>query len=55
MVGSVEDYTQYEKGLALKSYIQHEKWLALSMKTYMEARPTTNMKKGWLYRTSSDE
>ena len=25
------------------------------MKTYMEARPTANMKKGWLYRTSCDE
>ena len=25
------------------------------MTTYMEARPTTNMKKGWLYRTSYDE
>ena len=25
------------------------------MKTYMEARPTTNMKKGWLCRTSCDE
>ena len=25
------------------------------MKTYMEARPTTIMKKGWLYRTSYDE
>ena len=25
------------------------------MKTYMEARPTTGMKKGWLYRTSCDE
>ena len=25
------------------------------MKTYMEARPTTSMKKGWLYRTSCDE
>ena len=25
------------------------------MKTYMEARPTTNMKKGWLCRTSRDE
>ena len=24
-------------------------------KTYMEARPTTSMKKGWLYRTSCDE
>ena len=24
-------------------------------KTYMEARDTTNMKKGWLYRTSYDE
>ena len=24
-------------------------------KTYMEARPTTNMKNGWLYRTSCDE
>ena len=24
-------------------------------KTYLEARPTTNMKKGWLYRTSCDE
>ena len=23
--------------------------------TYMEARPTTSMKKGWLYRTSCDE
>ena len=27
----------------------------LLMKTYMEARPTTSMKKGWLYRTSYDE
>ena len=27
----------------------------MSMKTYMEARTTTNMKKGWIYRTSSDE
>ena len=25
------------------------------MKTYMEARPTTSMKKGWLYRNSCDE
>ena len=25
------------------------------MKTYMEARPTISMKKGWLYRTSYDE
>ena len=25
------------------------------MKTYLEARPTTSMKKGWLYRTSYDE
>ena len=25
------------------------------MKTYMEARLTTDMKKGWLYRTSCDE
>ena len=25
------------------------------MKTYMKARPTTNMKKGWLCRTSYDE
>ena len=25
------------------------------MKTYMEARPTTRMKKGWLCRTSCDE
>ena len=25
------------------------------MKTYMEARPTSNMKKGWLCRTSYDE
>ena len=24
-------------------------------KTYMEARPTTSMKKGWLCRTSYDE
>ena len=24
-------------------------------KTYMKARPTTNMKKGWLYRNSYDE
>ena len=24
-------------------------------KTYMEARPTTSMKKGWLCRTSCDE
>ena len=24
-------------------------------KTYMEAMPTTSMKKGWLYRTSCDE
>ena len=35
--------------------IQHKKGLALSLKTYMEARPTPNMKKGWLYRTSCDE
>ena len=25
------------------------------MNTYMEARPTTNMKKGWLCRTSCDK
>ena len=25
------------------------------MKTYMEARPTTSMKNGWLYRISCDE
>ena len=25
------------------------------MKTYMEARPTTSMKEGWIYRTSYDE
>ena len=25
------------------------------MNTYLEARPTTNMKKGWIYRTSCDE
>ena len=25
------------------------------MNTYMEARRTTNMKKGWLYKTSYDE
>ena len=25
------------------------------MKTYMEARPTSNMKKGWRCRTSYDE
>ena len=25
------------------------------MKTYMEVRPTTSMKKGWLCRTSCDE
>ena len=25
------------------------------MNTYMEARPTTNMKNGWLYRNSYDE
>ena len=24
-------------------------------KTYMEARPTTNMKKGWIYINSYDE
>ena len=35
--------------------IQHEKGLALSMNTYMEARPTTSMIKGWLCRTSCDE
>ena len=35
--------------------IQHEKGMALLMKTYMEARPTTNMKKGWLCRTSFEE
>ena len=26
-----------------------------TMKTYMEANPTTSMKKGWLCRTSYDE
>ena len=25
------------------------------MKTYLEARPTTSMKKGWFCRTSYDE
>ena len=25
------------------------------MMSYMEARPTASMKKGWLYRTSYDE
>ena len=25
------------------------------MNTYLDARPTTNMKKGWLCRTSCDE
>ena len=25
------------------------------MKTYLEAKPTTNMKKGWLCRTSYDK
>ena len=25
------------------------------MKTYMESRPTTSMKKGWLCRTSRDK
>ena len=25
------------------------------MKTYLEARPTTNMKNGWIYRPSYDE
>ena len=25
------------------------------MKTYMEARPTTSMKKGWIYKNSYDE
>ena len=29
-----------------KAYIQHEKCLDLLMNTYMEARPTSNMKKG---------
>ena len=32
-----------------------KKGLDLSMKTYMEARSTSNMKKGWLYRNSYDE
>jgi hypothetical protein len=29
--------------------------LAEMMNTYMEARPTSNIKKGWLCRTSYDE
>ena len=36
-------------------YIQHEKGLALLRKTYMEDRPTTNMKKGQLCRNSYDK
>ena len=38
-----------------RQYIHHEKWMDLLMNTYLEARPTTNMKKGWLCRTSYDE
>ena len=38
-----------------KAYIQHEKGLTLLMKTCMEARPTSNMKKVWLCRNSYDE
>ena len=39
----------------MNTYIQHEKGLALQMNTYMEARPTSIMKKDWLCRTSYDE
>ena len=35
--------------------IQHEKGLALWMNTYMEARPTTIMRKGCLCRNSYDK
>ena len=35
--------------------IRHEKGLAMLMNTYMEARHTTNMKKGWIYRTFCDK
>ena len=50
LTGSVEEVLVRER-----QYIQHEKGLSLLMKTYVEARPTTSMKKSWLCITSYDE
>ena len=46
MVRFANIYTLLNKYGSLKSSLK---------KTYMEARPTTNMKKGWLCRNSRDE
>ena len=37
------------------SEINSEVTYTSTMKTYLEARPTTNMKKGWFCRTSYDK
>ena len=38
-----------------RAFLMSRSDVSAGQKTYMEARPTTNMKKGWLYRTSCDE